>query len=66
MTPEQNTLACSSCRHFRTDTPLLERAIPHLAALSSGYASSRADDGVCAHHDRLVLAAACCSAFAGG
>jgi hypothetical protein len=49
--------------YFRNDAAFLERALPGLATLSSGYASVRSDDGLCARHDRYVGARAACADF---
>jgi glutamate racemase len=55
---------CLACRHFENDAAVLERALPGIAVLSSARAASRADDGLCRHHDRHVPATARCTAFA--
>ena len=52
---------CASCAHFRNDPAFLERTLPGLAVLSSGYASVVAEDGVCLRHDRYLSARASCS-----
>jgi hypothetical protein len=52
-----------SCIHFRNDPAAIEAAFPGLAALSSGYGSVRADDGLCALHDRYLGARASCARF---
>jgi len=50
----ERSATCGSCRHFNNDPGRLEREIKGLAALSSARASVRADDGICALHDRLA------------
>ena len=55
---------CGNCAHFRNDPAWLEQAIPGLASFSSGDASVRAEDGLCARHDRYLGAYASCADFA--
>ena len=52
---------CRDCVHFRTGPAAIEGAFPGLAALSSGYASVRADDGLCALHGRYLPSSASCA-----
>jgi hypothetical protein len=54
---------CGSCVHFRNDPAYLETLFAGLAALSSAYASVRADDGHCRRHDRYLSAGAGCADF---
>ena len=54
---------CSGCEHFRNDPAWLEREIPGLSALSSAYASVRAEDGLCLRHDRYLSARSSCLQF---
>ncbi len=54
---------CGACDHFSRDPLVLERALPGLAALSSAHAASRAMDGLCLHHERLLRASATCPLF---
>ena len=54
---------CRACRHFRNDAKFLETAFPGLTAMSSGYGSTRADDGICLLHDRYLGAHATCADF---
>jgi hypothetical protein len=42
----------------------IERLCPGLTAMGSGYASVRAQDGICSHHDVYVLGNDSCPAFA--
>jgi hypothetical protein len=58
--PVCKAAACTSCCHFQAEPLALERALPGLNALSSGYASVRAEDGLCAVHDRYVAASSSC------
>ena len=55
---------CGECRFFRNDARYLEAMIPGLASLSSADASVRADDGICARHERYLGARASCEDFA--
>jgi hypothetical protein len=55
---------CLECRHFNNSPRELEAALPGLSSLSSAYAAVRADDGICAVHDRYVAASSVCAAFA--
>jgi hypothetical protein len=52
---------CAACKHFRNDPAALEAAFPGLASLSSARGSVRADDGLCARHDRYLSAWASCA-----
>ena len=58
------TLCCGRCEHFERDPLTIEQAIPGLAVMSSGFASVRDNDGLCAQHDRYVPAHGRCAAFA--
>jgi hypothetical protein len=49
---------CGTCKHFRNDPAHIEEAFRGLTSFSSGYASARADDGLCTKHD-LYLGADC-------
>ncbi len=55
--------ACGGCRHFNGSAPAIEAALPGLSTLSSAYAAVRADDGLCAVHDRYVAASRICDAY---
>jgi hypothetical protein len=63
MTPPEQP-SCLKCRHFNNAPSELEAALPGLSSLSSAYAAVRADDGICAVHDRYVAASSVCPAFA--
>jgi hypothetical protein len=54
---------CRACRHFRNDAKFLETAFPGLTAMSSGFGSTRADDGICLRHDRHMSADGACPQF---
>jgi len=54
---------CIGCRHFLHEPQALERALPGMATLSSAYAAVRADDGLCALHDRYVAASSSCERY---
>jgi hypothetical protein len=56
--------SCVKCKHFNHAPDQIEAALPGLASLSSAYAAVRADDGICAVHDRYVAASSICPAFA--
>ena len=61
--PNARTVACARCVHF-DDAPLaLERAIPGLRTMSSGFAAVLGDDGVCRERACLVSARSRCAAF---
>jgi len=57
---------CLGCRHFNHAPAALEAALPGLSSLSSGYAAVRADDGICAIHDRYVAGSSVCAQYARG
>jgi hypothetical protein len=57
------TQRCSSCAYFDNAPETLERLIPGLRMLSSGYAAARNQDGICSLHDRYLPAGAQCSDF---
>jgi hypothetical protein len=41
---------CADCVHFQNDPVALEKAWPGLTSMSSGFASVRAQDGLCDLH----------------
>lgn len=57
--------ACAGCEFFGRAAQDIERQLPGLRSLSSAYASVRADDGICRHHERYVAASSLCAAFRG-
>lgn len=54
---------CGTCIHFRNDASYLEAAFAGLTSLSSAQSSTRADDGICVHHDRYLGARCTCPDF---
>ncbi len=56
--------SCATCRAFDVDPARLERNLPGLAALSSAHGASRAQDGCCVRHERLVTRVARCGEYA--
>lgn len=57
-------LSCGGCLHF-VDAPRdIERSLPGMPALGSGYGSVRSRDGVCRLHDRYLSAASRCAQHA--
>jgi hypothetical protein len=60
----QSGRQCRACRHFRNDAKYLEAVIAGLTSLSSGYGSTRFDDGICLRHDRYLSARSSCADFA--
>ncbi len=52
---------CATCRHFGNDPAWLEAELPGLRVLSSGYASVRKEDGLCALHGVFVGADGACA-----
>jgi hypothetical protein len=55
---------CGACLHFRDDPAEMEANFPGLAVMSSGWASVRADDGLCLRHGRLTNRRGGCGEFA--
>ena len=55
---------CGTCRAFRNDAAYVEAQMPGLKTLGSGYGAVRADDGLCAEHQRYVAAGAICDRYA--
>jgi hypothetical protein len=54
---------CTECSHFNGVPLEVEAALPGLSSLSSGYASVRDQDGLCALHDRYVAASSVCALY---
>ncbi len=52
---------CHDCRFFDNDPARLEAAVPGLNALSSAYASVRADAGLCSRHELFLSPWKCCA-----
>jgi hypothetical protein len=57
---------CATCTYFDNAPRTLEREIPGLRFLSSGFASVRDRDGLCRMNERYVPARASCDAYAAG
>jgi len=55
---------CATCTFFDNAPQTLEREIPGLRSLSSGFASVRDRDGLCRMNERYVPARASCVAYA--
>ncbi|MBB3175112.1 hypothetical protein FHR90_002961 [Endobacter medicaginis] len=51
---------CATCRHFAAAGGPVEAALPGLRTMSSAFADSRGDDGICRRHDLLLRATASC------
>jgi len=54
---------CLHCVHFRNSPAYLESVFKGLAALGSGHASVRQDDGICLLNDRYLSADSWCDGF---
>jgi hypothetical protein len=61
MTTPGATGSCRDCGFFEGGPLAIEQSLPLIGSLSSAHGSSRADDGLCAHHDRFVRASASCA-----
>ncbi|MGB6452621.1 MAG: hypothetical protein WBE92_17870 [Steroidobacteraceae bacterium] len=57
------TPRCADCRHFDNAPESLERAIPGLKVMGSGYGAVRAEDGLCEVHGRYLSADYRCADF---
>jgi hypothetical protein len=55
---------CRDCRHFENGAAALEAAFRNLAAMSSGHASVRDQDGICGLRQIYLPASAGCGRFA--
>lgn len=53
---------CFGCRAFVNDPAAMEAAFPGLTSFSSGYASVRADDGICLTHQTYLNGQRACAA----
>ena len=54
---------CETCKFFRNDPAYIEAAFRGLTSFSSGYASARAEDGLCTQHDMYLSADCCCPRY---
>ncbi len=61
--PANPRIRCAYCCHFRNDPDYLEAMIPGLNCLSSGRASVRKQDGLCAHNELYLGADDWCEEF---
>jgi hypothetical protein len=55
---------CGNCRHFRNEPRQIEAAFQGLTSLSSGFASVRAQDGLCSLHGIYLSSWDGCPRFA--
>ncbi len=55
---------CADCGHFFNAPQSLEAQIPGLKVMGSGYSAVRAEDGLCALHERYLSADHRCARFA--
>jgi hypothetical protein len=63
---EAKIAPCFGCRHFVNDPKQIEASIPGLSALSSAYASVRAEAGLCLRLDLFLSPRAECGYFEPG
>jgi len=54
---------CAGCLHFQNHSQHLEANIPGLRIMGSGFSSVRAQDGLCALHQRYLSAQSSCPQF---
>lgn len=54
---------CARCVHFLSEPAALETIYPGLTAMGSGYASVRAQDGLCQKHDIYLPSEDRCASF---
>ena len=54
---------CAGCTHFQSHPAQIESRLRGLKSMSSGYASVRAEDGLCSRHDRYVAASSVCEDY---
>ncbi len=54
---------CLDCKFFNNEPDQVEQAFPGLTALSSAYASVRADAGICSRHEIFLAPWAQCQDF---
>jgi hypothetical protein len=62
--PNQISAECGNCIHFQNNPAILEKTLPGLTSLSSGFASVRAQDGLCDHHDLYLSGGDSCLDYA--
>ena len=61
--PERVPPTCRACAWFKNDPALLETAFRGLASMGSGFASVRAEDGLCERHGIYLPAWDGCADF---
>ncbi|PWT76580.1 MAG: hypothetical protein C5B59_06225 [Bacteroidetes bacterium] len=54
---------CRNCSYFQNDPAFIEKEFAGLQSLSSGFASVRARDGICSHHQLYLPMEDSCSDF---
>jgi len=54
---------CRHCRHFDDDREQVERELPGLLVLSSGFGDSWGDAGLCRKHQLMLVPFHTCDAF---
>ena len=54
---------CGQCAHFQSDPAVIESAYPGLQIMSSGFASVRDQDGLCAYNEIYLSARDSCPHF---
>jgi hypothetical protein len=54
MSANKLKVRCLNCKFFNNEPEQVEQAFPGLTALSSGYASVRADAGICSRHELFL------------
>jgi hypothetical protein len=57
---ERATPSCATCAHFADAAATIERDVPGLRSLSSGFASVRDRDGLCRLRGRYLPARSSC------
>lgn len=61
--PASERRICGHCQHFRNDPAVIEAAFKGMAAMCSGHASVRANDGLCDKHGVYLSFHDCCADF---
>jgi hypothetical protein len=62
--PEHDKAVCGNCLHFQNDPTIIEKTLPGLTCLSSGFGSVRAQDGLCNRHDLYLSNSDSCADYA--
>jgi hypothetical protein len=57
----QQPVRCGTCRHFDSHPAHLEAAIAGLSTMGSAFSAVRAEDGLCALHDRYLAHTRSCA-----